>query len=155
MADEFHLSKNSHGSYILVINMRHPCRIKAGQLPEREYPPGIYFYIGRAKRYLRGRLARHLRREKKLFWHIDTLLRKSEIKEIWCRLGFFDECALTSAIIRHFREFCSPIPGFGASDCHCPSHLIHCKGADQFLSSIRHKIKCKEVSIDDIKNIPI
>ena len=155
MADELLLSRENKGSYVLVLQMREPCLMKAGKLPEREYPPGIYFYIGRAKRHLGGRLARHLRTEKKLFWHIDYLLQKAHIKEIWCRSGYFNECQLTSDIIEMCGEYSSPIPGFGASDCHCSSHLIHYCGEDISLSPIRHKINCREVSIDDIKNFPI
>ena len=154
MTDELLLSHKNSGSYVLVLRVRQPYRIRAGKLPEREYLPGIYFYIGRAKRHLRGRLARHLRTEKKLFWHIDYLLRKAQIKEIWCRLGFYNECHIASELIELFGEDCSPIRGFGASDCRCSSHLIHCRGEDIFLSPIPHKIKCREVRIDDIKNIP-
>lgn len=154
MADELVLGRENKGSYVLVLQTQKPSRIKAGSLPEREYPPGIYFYIGRAKRYLRGRLARHLRTEKKLFWHIDYLLRKAKIKAIWCRPGFFDECHIASEIIELYGKSCSPILGFGASDCRCSSHLIHTSGEDRFLSPLRRKIDCREVSIDDIKNIP-
>lgn len=154
MADELLLGRANEGSYVLVLQTQKSYRIKAGSLPEREYPPGIYFYIGRAKRYLRGRLARHLRSEKKLFWHIDYLLRKAHIKAIWCRPGFFDECHVASGIMELDRKSCTPIKGFGASDCRCSSHLIHYRGKDSFLSPIRKKIKCREVSIDDIKNIP-
>ena len=67
MAGKLNLGRENKGSYVLVLQTHKPCRIKAGRLPEKEYPPGIYFYIGRAKRYLRGRLARHLRTEKRLF----------------------------------------------------------------------------------------
>jgi Uri superfamily endonuclease len=155
MTDKLYLRNEDSGSYVLVLKLKRPCRIKAGNLSQREFLPGIYFYIGRAKRHLRGRLARHLRAEKKLFWHIDYFLRKAHIKEVWCRLGFFNECQIASDIIAACRESCFPIPGFGASDCHCSSHLIHFSGEEGFLSPLRHKIIFKEARIDDIKTDPI
>jgi Uri superfamily endonuclease len=150
MAKELCLKKEECGSYVLVLNVKKPCRIKAGKLPERELRAGIYLYIGRAKRYLRGRLVRHLRKKKKLFWHIDYLLQKARIKTIWCRPNFFDECQIASEIMRECKEFCSHIHGFGASDCLCPSHLIYYYGEDNFLISLLSKINLQEVRIDDI-----
>lgn len=143
------LKKEDAGSYVLVLDLKKPCRIKAGKLPQREFRAGTYFYIGRARKHLRGRLNRHLRTEKELFWHVDYLLQEARTKEIWCRLGFFDECQLASEIIEAFRETCSPIPGFGASDCRCPGHLIYYCGEDSILSPLRNKINCREVRIDD------
>lgn len=154
MSDELRLKKKDAGIYILILHVVHPCRIKTGRLAERVFQKGTYLYIGRAKQYLRGRLARHLRAEKKLFWHIDYLLRRAFIKEIWCQLDFFNECQITARIIETCGKGCSPIPGFGASDCLCPSHLIFYNGDDSLLSSIREEIKLREVRIDDIENYP-
>jgi Uri superfamily endonuclease len=154
MADERHINNTNNGSYVLVLSLGQPCRIRAGRLPERNYPAGLYFYIGRAKRNLRGRLARHLTTEKKLFWHIDYLLRNAEIEEIWCRPGYFDECQLASDITGMCGKDSSPIPGFGASDCHCSSHLIYYSGEGSLLNLLRNKINHRKVKIDDIKNNP-
>ncbi|MEE9502742.1 MAG: GIY-YIG nuclease family protein [Candidatus Aminicenantaceae bacterium] len=149
MAEELCLRKENNGSYVLVLHVQQPCWVKAGKLPEREFLPGIYLYIGRAKKHLRGRLTRHLRTEKKLFWHVDYLLRKVQIKEIWCRLDFFNECQIASEIIGACGEYCSLILGFGASDCQCPSHLIYYYGEDSFLSPLRNKINLRKVRIDE------
>jgi Uri superfamily endonuclease len=145
------LKKEDAGSYVLVLEVNKPCQLKAGKFPKREFQAGFYLYIGRAKRYLRGRLARHLRKEKKWFWHIDYLLREARIKEIWCRLNSFNECQIASEIIGVYKEVCSPILGFGSSDCRCPSHLIHCYRGDSFLSSRLSEINLKEVRIDEIE----
>jgi Uri superfamily endonuclease len=150
--EEFRLNKENSGCYVLVLKMTQPCRIKAGKLPEREFPPGIYFYVGRAKRHLRGRLLRHLRIEKKLFWHVDYLLRYAQIKEFWCRLGFFDECHIASKILTTCGKDCSSILGFGASDCHCRSHLIYYEGEEILLSRLLKIITLEKVRIDDNKN---
>jgi Uri superfamily endonuclease len=153
MTEELNLRKENKGSYVLVLFMQKPSWIKAGKLPKREFRPGIYLYIGRAKKHLRGRLARHLRSEKKFFWHIDYLLREARIKEIWYQLDFFNECHIASEIIEACGEDCSPILGFGASDCQCPSHLIYYNGEHSFLSSLRNKSTLNEVKIHDIKHI--
>ena len=150
MTERICLKKNDSGCYVLALEMKKPTRIKTGRLPGREFRGGIYLYIGRAKKHLKGRLARHLRTEKKLFWHIDYFLRKARIKKIWCRFDSFDECQIASEILAECGEDCSPILGFGSSDCRCTSHLIHCYGGDSFLSSRLSKINLKEVRIDDI-----
>ncbi len=154
MADDIHLNKENNGSYVLVLKLDQPCRIEAGKVPRRQYPKGLYFYIGRAKRHLRGRLARHLRTEKKLFWHIDYLRRNAQIKEIWWRPGYFNECQLASDIIGMCGKDSFPIPGFGASDCRCSSHLIQYSGKESFLSPLRKRIIHRKVKIDDIKTDP-
>jgi Uri superfamily endonuclease len=143
------LKKENTGSYVLVLNVQQPCRIKAGKLPEREFQPGIYLYIGRAKKYLRGRLFRHLRKNKKLFWHIDYLLQNAQFKEVWCRLNFFNECQMADKIIRICEEDCSLIPGFGSSDCQCPSHLIYFYGESRVLSVLRNELGLRKVKIYD------
>jgi len=151
MAEELHLKKEDIGSYVLVLDLQKPCWIKAGILPEREFREGIYLYIGRAKKHLKGRLARHLRTEKKLFWHIDYLLRKARIKEIWCRLDFFNECQITSEIIGANEESFSLIRGFGSSDCRCSSHLIYYYGEDSLVSPLPSITNLKEVRINGIE----
>ena len=152
MADEHPMNNEDRGIYVLILRLEQPFRIKAGKVPERHYPSGIYFYIGRARRNLRGRLARHLRTEKKRHWHIDYFLQKARIEEIWYRPGYFDECQLVSDIIGICGKDSSLISGFGASDCRCSSHLIHYQGKRSFLSSLRNRIIHRKVKIHDIKN---
>ena len=135
MAEKLRLKKEDAGSYVLVLKVSKPCQLKAGKLPKREFQAGFYLYIGRAKRYLRGRLARHLRREKKSFWHIDYLLAKAEIVEITVfRKRNLEECELARRVAG--REGARVVaPGFGASDCGCVSHLVFFqtrRGASRF-----------------------
>ena len=123
MAEKLRLKKENAGSYVLVIHVKEPFRINAGKLLERELEAGIYLYIGRAKKFLRGRLFRHLRAEKKLFWHIDYLLREQEVSiaMIYVRLTEKKiECVLADEVFRKGE----PKKGFGCSDCTCYSHLF-------------------------------
>ena len=52
---------------------------------EVSFKKGDYLYIGSAKSCLETRLQRHLRKEKRIFWHIDYFLKnqKAKILQIW------------------------------------------------------------------------
>jgi len=112
------------GLYVLVLGLTKGKKIKAGKLPETYFNPGCYLYVGRAKRGLKKRLERHLRKDKKLFWHIDYFLRKAEVMDIWIKLNSFDECRIVSQIRKFLRNSVIPQRKFGASDCRCSSHLL-------------------------------
>ena len=121
-------------TYVLCIELEKNKRILVGRLGIINFKKGHYFYIGSAKRNLNQRIRRHLRSNKKLFWHIDYLLNsKAKIKQVWVsdRKG---ECETAKRI---YRQACPPksakggrrrgydfIKGFGCSDCSCPSHLF-------------------------------
>ncbi len=61
----------THVSYQLLIRIGRPIRLRIGALGVQEFPAGHYLYTGSARRNLEARIHRHLRREKKLRWHID------------------------------------------------------------------------------------
>jgi hypothetical protein len=82
------------GLYLLVLRLKKGQKIKAGKLPKTYFSSGCYLYVGRAKRGLKKKLDRHLRKDKKLFWHIDYFLRKAEVMDIWIKLNYFDECRI-------------------------------------------------------------
>lgn len=119
------------GLYILALRLSRSRGIKAGRLRRADLLPGLYLYVGRARQHLTARLKRHLRKEKKAFWHIDYLLPHTRIEEIWIKSDFFEEC-LTAAKLRLLTCNASlPIIGFGSSDCRCPSHLIRVPKRDK------------------------
>lgn len=113
------------GLYVLILRLKKGRKIKAGKLPEAYFNSGYYLYIGRAKRGLKKRLDRHLRKDKKFFWHIDYFLRKAGVIDVWIRLDYFDECRTVSQIRKFLINSCIPQKKFGASDCRCPSHLLY------------------------------
>jgi sugar fermentation stimulation protein A len=143
------INKRSQGVYVLVLEVERPCRIKAGRIPEKEFQQGTYLYTGRAKTHLRARLLRHLRTEKAFFWHIDYLLEKAEIRQIWVRLDFFDECQIARNIQDMLAKRGMGISGFGSSDCRCSSHLFYFNGEKRDLSALRKKIGFTKVKIDE------
>lgn len=107
-------------TYQLAIRLARPARIRVGRLGVFDFPAGLYRYTGSARRGLEARIARHLRRDKRLRWHIDYLLA--------------DAAATITGVTRHACAECElnrltagsvAVPGFGASDCRagCGSHL--------------------------------
>ena len=71
-----------------------------------------------------SRLERHLSSDKKLYWHIDYILDSGAITKIytWPQERSF-ECSLAQKFIKINAEII--LPGFGASDCNCSSHLFY------------------------------
>jgi Uri superfamily endonuclease len=126
-------------------------RIPAGKLKETEFEPGIYLYIGSARNSLSGRIARHLRKEKKMFWHIDYFLQKAKIKEIWVRNNYFDECQILSEAKNSLKNSCFLSKKFGSSDCRCRSHLIYLPENEVNLNSLREKLSFEKVDIHGIQ----
>lgn len=107
-------------TYQLVIRVAQRTRITVGRLGSFEFPPGLYLYTGSARRNMEARIARHLRAEKALRWHIDYLLAAPGIRVTEVVRSTTDECALNCAVDGEIVA-----PGFGASDCRlgCGSHL--------------------------------
>ena len=94
-----------------------------GRLGTFEFPAGLYLYCGSALNGLEARIRRHLRRDKKHHWHIDYLSAQSTMLEVWWVVGEErQECLWASAIAGQQGEIVAP--GFGSSDCRCPTHLF-------------------------------
>jgi len=107
-------------SYSLFITVAEPQIITVGRLGRFEFIPGNYIYSGSALRNLLARVNRHLRKEKKLRWHIDYFLSAPAVDIVKVLVSTLSECELVAAgggsIV---------VSGFGASDCRsgCGSHL--------------------------------
>ena len=141
------MPQDDKGVYVLVIHLTKKLDINVGHLGMTTFKPGQYLYVGRAKQYLNGRLKRHLRNDKKIFWHIDYLLRESRIEDIWVKHNFFDECRTAASILSLCKEGSFFIRGFGSSDCQCPSHLIHLPGHEGALPQLQKKLAFEKVEI--------
>ncbi len=82
---------------------------------------GYYVYVGSALSGLEARIGRHLRKEKRKFWHIDYLLEHAGVVEV-LRFPGGKECG----IARDVEEASDgSVKGFGCSDCRCSSHLFY------------------------------
>lgn len=107
-------------TYQLRIAVARKLRLCIGSLGVFDFPAGTYVYTGSARRNLEARIARHLRREKALRWHIDYLLTAPGVRVVEVLRSRRDECRWNRATRGEI-----PVPGFGASDCRagCGSHL--------------------------------
>ncbi len=139
-AEVLKLSRIQKGTYILVIHLKQIQRISAGKLPLMDFEPGLYFYVGKAKKGLRARLNRHLSKGKKLFWHIDYFLQKVDIKEVWIKPDFFRECQVARQIKKTLKYSLWLRERFGSSDCLCPSHLLFFPQNKVNLNILREKL---------------
>jgi len=140
------MPQNDSGLYILVMDLKKMHVLTVGKLGRAMFLAGKYLYVGRAKRYLRSRLARHLRREKKTFWHIDYLLQHARLEDIWIKPGFVDECSTAAMIQSDGLKVSCPVPGFGSSDCRCLSHLFYFSGQERMLPRL-----CKNLGFEKVK----
>jgi sugar fermentation stimulation protein A len=128
-----HTRKSASGVYQLHLFLPEAVRVRVGKLGTFDFPAGRYLYTGSALNGLEQRLARHLRRKKKMHWHIDYLLRYARVERIdTVRTSRKRECELNG------RAMNAPgarilAKGFGSSDCRCPAHLVYLGPAPGFL----------------------
>ena len=111
------------GIYAAVFVLPEARTLRVGRLGRFDFAAGRYVYVGSAQRTLAARLARHARRRKPLRWHVDYLARWARLERVWAwPRPKADECRLAEAIGALPGAVAGP-PGFGASDCRCPTHL--------------------------------
>jgi Uri superfamily endonuclease len=117
------------GTYLLLLCLDGDVAgLRIGRLGQFTFAAGHYVYVGSAfgSGGLSARLAYHQRRVKPHpHWHIDFLRADARLLEAWA-IGY--EQPLECALVRAFEasaEFAIPIPGFGASDSPCSSHLLY------------------------------
>lgn len=121
------------GVYTLIIHLPANIRLKVGRLGEHQFPKGYYAYTGSAiglgASSLRKRVARHLQKKKRRFWHIDYLLARKDTVVIAIIAAQTDnkmECKMNRRLKNEMTTRI-PVLGFGASDCkeNCESHLLY------------------------------
>ncbi|TET29303.1 MAG: GIY-YIG nuclease family protein [Candidatus Heimdallarchaeota archaeon] len=123
------LSEN-RGTYLLFLFIQRNISLTIGALGSNLFQQGNYIYVGSAlgPGGLEKRIARHLKQEKKIFWHIDYLLRNKFVKILAYGEILSDykiECNVINQIIGIFYEKSLIINNFGSSDCNCKSHLLY------------------------------
>ena len=114
------------GTYALVLSCTARRSIRVGQLGTMRLQPGFYVYVGSAlgPGGLRARIMHHLRRVERPHWHIDYLRMLAQVDQLWYRcdrMRLEHRCAQALEAVPGVRV---PLPGFGASDCRCGSHLF-------------------------------
>jgi sugar fermentation stimulation protein A len=121
------------GVYTLLLFLSQEVTLDIGKLGTQRFPEGYYTYtgsaLGKGSSSLKHRIARHLRREKRKFWHIDYLLADENVSVeavIVAETNEDMECNINS-YMKSIHGATVQVTGFGASDCkkNCGSHLVH------------------------------
>jgi Uri superfamily endonuclease len=131
------------GVYVLVVSVVEPICLMVGALGRVSFKRGLYAYVGSGQVGLEKRVARHLRRVKKCFWHIDYLLGSGVagvVGVFWNEGDKGEECHVAEVL----GERGVPVVGFGCSDCCCRSHLFRI-GSCGFLGEFMHELCLKPV----------
>jgi Uri superfamily endonuclease len=87
--------------------------------------PGTYGYCGSAMGPggLDARIKRHLRRDKKVHWHVDQVTTQVPVSRAGTT-SRLSECDLVKRVLQSSASTI-PVPGFGSSDCKvCASHFL-------------------------------
>jgi len=109
------------GSYVLIIKMEHPKRIRIGRLGDIDFSRGFYAYVGSALNGLERRIERHLGKRKKTFWHIDYLLEEADVAGFFLVEGAVkSECSIAGMLSAELGS----VPRFGCSDCRCVREIV-------------------------------
>lgn len=115
------------GIYSLIIKLEKNQNIKIGNLGKVDFSKGFYVYTGSALKGLKTRISRHMKKHKKLFWHIDYFLASKHAKiskVIAIKTNKRLECKLNE-IVSSLPNAKVVVKGFGCSDCSCKSHLVY------------------------------
>lgn len=122
----------SPGVYTIILRVKEQLSLSVGSLGRVNLAVGQYLYTGSAlgPGGLDSRVARHLRREKRVFWHIDylTVNRQVDVSafvraECLTRM----ECRVNEMLLSRLGAECAVLR-FGSSDCsECPAHLLWIK----------------------------
>jgi Uri superfamily endonuclease len=121
------------GVYTLLLFLPKEVTLHIGKLGKPRFPRGYYTYtssaLGKGASSLKHRIARHLRKEKRRFWHIDYLLADENVSieaVIVAETNQNMECK-TNQHIKTMMGAKVQVKGFGASDCrkNCESHLLY------------------------------
>ena len=115
------------GTYMLFIYLKNNINVIVSR-KKFMLKKGYYIYVGSAfgNGGIKARVKRHLRKQKRIHWHIDhiTGTEESEIIAIALATEQQVECIISS-ILSSINDV-TPIFGFGNTDCkdHCESHLF-------------------------------
>ena len=115
--------RQDQGVYVLLFKTEGKFRV--GSLGSVRLS-GVYAYVGSAQKNLKARLERHLRKNKRIHWHIDYVLSSSRTKilKIYVKENASkkEECKTANLLGNKLKL--EPIPKFGSSDCRCFTHLF-------------------------------
>ena len=117
------------GNYALILFCASNARIQIGRLGKMQLQIGYYVYLGSAlgPGGLRARIAHHQELTSRPHWHIDYLRAHTRLHSVWLNYDGRRHEHEWACEIYKMKDALVPLPGFGASDCFCPSHLYFFK----------------------------
>jgi Uri superfamily endonuclease len=133
------------GTYTLILSSTVTKPVKIGKLGTLSLDPGYYVYIGSAfgPGGLKARISHHLKNSSRPHWHIDYVSSTLRLYQIWYTYDPTRREHQWADVHAGTRGASRPLPGFGSSDCGCPSHLYFYQSPPsgiQFRRKIRAKI---------------
>jgi Uri superfamily endonuclease len=123
----------TNGTYTLILFLPKVIDLNIGKLGKKRLLKGYYTYtgsaLGKGATNLRYRIARHLRKKKRKFWHIDYLLANKNVS-MKAVIAVETKENMECTINRYLKKIVGvkvQVRGFGASDCrkNCRSHLLY------------------------------
>jgi Uri superfamily endonuclease len=113
------------GTYALILSCASNACIRIGGLGAMQLQPGYYVYVGSALGAggLRARIAHHQKLASRPHWHIDYLRARTRFHSVWLNYDGRRHEHEWARAIHNMKDALVPLPGFGASDCSCPTHL--------------------------------
>lgn len=115
------------GTYVLLLRLASPARLAIGKLGGFDLRSGYYCYVGSGfgSGGVLSRLAHHFRPIRHLHWHVDYLRKVALVEKAWYAVHKQKQEHRWAAILARMPDASIPLPGFGATDCSCPSHLLY------------------------------
>ncbi len=145
---------NSHpGTYALILRAMHQQDVQIGRLDRLSARPGFYVYVGSAfgPGGVRARVRHHAKISECPHWHIDYLRQTAELKQVWYTHDPVHREHSWAAVFGNMRGASIPLPGFGASDCTCVSHLYFFQ-RQPLLKNFRRRVQMGFPSHDPIES---
>lgn len=139
--------KEGTGSYAMLFRCAEAGLVEAGRLGALRLEPGYYIYCGSAfgPGGVRARTAHHRAISRRPHWHLDYLRPRLQLLEIWYTFDKAPREHQWSRQLVQLRGASMPYRGFGASDCHCYSHLVRLGYKPSFAAFRRRmRSQCRE-----------
>ena len=144
------------GTYALLLCLTNPVEITVGKLGRSQFLPGFYVYVGSAlgPGGLTGRLRRHFQDTTAKGWlpkwHVDYLRHYTKNTGVWAVQSSMRREHDWADLILQLPGAVKAMPGFGSSDCPCPTHLFHFNrlpSADDFQDLLSHRFQGEELIV--------
>ena len=135
------------GGYAVLLRLGEDHQLKIGRLGAFEFPAGYYLYFGSALGGLDARVRRHLKRAKKRHWHIDHVSAVASAVQVWWASGTERLEGAWARAVLDLPGVSAPAPGFGSSDCSCPSHLALLPDTPCAVESARERVRTSQTGI--------